>query len=140
MTPRISRKYSNRALKFVFNDFTSPYSILKEQSGLPFLYIQRIRLLLIEINEIYNLLGPMYLHSILIKQANVTSTRNSMGVVQPTCNTSTYGLSSARYYSKLWNELDKPLKRNLYRWKMLKEIFYPGLVQPVPARHVNYVF
>ena len=107
-------KVQYRALKFVFNDFTSPYSILREQSGLPLLYIQRIRLLLIEIYKMYNLLGPMYLHSILSKQANVTSTRNNLRVVQPICNTSTYCLSSARYYgSKLWNELDKPLKESV---------------------------
>ncbi len=107
-------KVQYRALKFVFNDFTSPYSTLREQSGLPLLYIQRIRLLLIEIYKMYNLLRPVYLHSILSKQANVTSTRNNLRVVQPICNTSTYGPSSARFYgSKLWNELDKPLKESV---------------------------
>ena len=119
-------KVQYRALKFAFCDFTSPYSILREQSGLSLLYIQRIRLLLIEIYKMYYLVGPMYLHSILSQQANMTSTRNNLRVVQPICNTSTYGLSSARYYgSKLWNELDKPLKesvsledfkRNILHW------------------------
>ena len=62
----------------------------------------------------YNLLGPVYLHSTLSKQVNVTSTRNNMRVVQSIRNTSTYGLSSVRYYgSKLWNELDKPLKESV---------------------------
>ncbi len=90
-------KVQCRVLKFVFNDFTSPFSILREQPGLPLLYIQRLRHLLIETYNMYNLLGPMYLHSILSK-ANVTSTtRNNPRVVQPIYNTATYGLSSARY-------------------------------------------
>ncbi len=50
----------------------------------------------------------MYLHSILSKQADMTSTGNNLGVVQPICHTSTSGLSSIRYHgSKLWNELEQ---------------------------------
>ncbi len=106
-------KVQYRALKFVFNDFKSPYSILREQSGLPLLYIQRIRALLIEIYKMYNLLGPMSLHDILCKHANRMSTRNNLRLLQPKCHTATYGLSSVRYYgAKLWNELDKPLKES----------------------------
>ena len=64
------------------------------------------------IYKLYNLLGPMYLPSILSKRANVTSTRNR--VLHPICKASTYAMNSARYYgSKLWNELDKPLKESV---------------------------
>ena len=87
-----------RALKFIFNDFKSPYSILREQSGLPLLYIQRIRVLLIEMYKMYNLLGPRYLHDILCKQANRMFTRNNL-LLQPKCNTSTYGFKIS---SLLW--------------------------------------
>ncbi len=73
------------------------------------------------IYKLYNLLGPMYLPSILSKRANVTSTRNR--VLHPICKASTYAMNSARYYgSKLWNELDKPLKeledvkRKIVKW------------------------
>ncbi len=72
----------------------------------------------------YNLPAPMYLHDILWKQANRMSTRNDLRLLQPKCNTSTYGLSSVRYYSaKLWNELEKPLKECISLGKILKEIF-----------------
>ena len=57
---------------------------------------------------------PTYQHSFFSKQANVTSTRNNLRVVEPICNTSTYGLRSTRYYgSKPWNELDRPLKESV---------------------------
>ena len=36
-------KVQHMELKFIFTDFKSPYSILREQSCLPLLYIQRIR-------------------------------------------------------------------------------------------------
>ena len=52
-------KVQYRALKFIFNDFKSPHSILREHSvwSLPLLYVQRIMVLLIEIYKMYNLLG-----------------------------------------------------------------------------------
>ncbi len=87
---------------------------MREQAGLSLLYVQRIRGLLIEICKMHNFLGPIYLHSILSKQANMTSTGNNLRVVQPKCRTSTYGLNSVRYYgAKLWNELDKQLKESV---------------------------
>ncbi len=106
------------------NDFKSPYSILREQSGPPLLYVRRIRVLLIEIYKIYNLLGPMYLHRIVSKQADVTSTRISLRVVQPKCRTSTYGLNSVRYMVQCYGTglIDKKsmsledFKRNIVNW------------------------
>ncbi len=53
-------------------------------------------------------------HDILCKQANRMSTRNNLRLLQPKCNTSTYGLSYGRYHgAKLWNEFDKPLKESI---------------------------
>ena len=40
-------------------------------------YIKRIWVVLIEMYKMYNLLGPMYLHNILRKQSNGTSTRSN---------------------------------------------------------------
>ena len=61
-------KVQFRVLKYILNDFKYPYSIFGEQSGLPLLYVKRIMVVLIEIYRMYNLLGPMYLHSSLSKQ------------------------------------------------------------------------
>ncbi len=98
----------------VSTDFKTAYSILREQSGLPLLYVQRIRVSLIKIYKMHNLLRPMYLHSILSKHAKMTSTRNNVRVVQPICHTPPYGLSRVRYCgATLWNEIDKQLKESV---------------------------
>ncbi len=97
---------------------------MREQAGLSLLYVQRIRGLLIEICKMHNFLGPIYLHSILSKQANMTSTGNNLRVVQPKCRTSTYGLNSVRYMVQCYGTglIDKKsmsledFKRNIVNW------------------------
>ena len=51
--------------------------MLREKSGLSLLYTHRIRLLRIELYEIYNCIGPGYLQNILAKPDGIIITRNN---------------------------------------------------------------
>ncbi len=86
-------KIQYRALKYVYNDYKSSYVDLLERANMPFLFIQRQRVLLMEAFKIYNKQSPLYLHDLLLQTGNEKSLRNNYSLVQPKCFSFTYGLN-----------------------------------------------
>ena len=86
-----------RALRFVFNDYTSTYATLLEKADMNTLYLTRLRYIAIESYKIMHALGPAYLHNLLDETEHTYNLRRDRNVTQPKCNTVTYGINSFRY-------------------------------------------
>ena len=115
-------KIQERALRFVHQDFTSTYEVLLKKGNHQMLYINRLRYFAIEVYKIIKGLGPLYLTDLLETKENIYNIRGGSKVVQPKCNTVTYGLRSFRYKaSKIWNELPEEYK-NVLTLKEFKEV------------------
>ena len=56
-------KLQFRALKFVFNDYTSPYEALLSRANLPSLEIGRLRSIALEVYKCQNQLNPIFLNA-----------------------------------------------------------------------------
>ena len=111
---KMMEKIQKRALRFVYNNFTSSYEELLKMGNHTTLYISRLRYIAIEVYKIINGLCPEYLTDLVKIKENMYSFRSSSRLVQPKCNTVTYGLRSFTYKaSKIWNDLPEIYKNVL---------------------------
>ncbi len=60
-------KIQFRALRYVYNDFTSSYASLREKANRPLTYIQRLKQMMIEVYKIYHNIGPVYMEDLFNK-------------------------------------------------------------------------
>jgi hypothetical protein len=68
-------KIQERALRFIYDDYTNSYNYLLEQSKLPSLKIRRLRVMALETYRIIYKTSPVLIHDIVkIKQ-------NSLGTI-----------------------------------------------------------
>jgi hypothetical protein len=75
-------KIQERGLRFVYNDFISPYSELLSRLGKRLLFVGRIRTIAMEAYKIVNKIGPALLHeNITTKESNLRD--RSVRAVQP---------------------------------------------------------
>ena len=106
-------KLQERALRFVFSDYTSPYNDLLNHGNFLFLSSFRIRYLA---KEMYKCV-----HGIIWMSKDTRhNLRDSNRLQQPEFETVRYGCRSFRYYgSKLWNALPTEFKtsENLLHFK-----------------------
>ena len=113
-------KLQERALRFVFSDYTSPYSDLLKHGNFLSLSALRIRYLAIEMYKCVYGINPRYLNELFIGKDTRYNLRDSNRLQQPEFETVRYGFKSFRYYgSKLWNALPTQLKasENLHHFK-----------------------
>ena len=113
-------KLQERALRFVFSDYTSPYSDLLKHGNFLSLSALRIRYLAIEMYKCVYDINPPYLNELFIGKDTRYNLRDSNRLQQPEFETVRYGFMSFRYYgSKLWNALPTQLKasENLHHFK-----------------------
>ena len=104
-------KLQERALRFVYNDFKSSYKKLRELSGKPLVYTQRLRSLLTEVQRSVNHEGPVYMTDMFKRKVLSYNIRNTNCLILPKVNSVKYGFNSFRYQgAKLWNSLDDNLK------------------------------
>jgi len=104
-------KIQERALKFVYDDYTSDYAQLLDKSKLPSLHIRRIRSLALETYKIINKEGPSYLHDLIHLKNNHYSFRYNNTVDIPQVRTSRYGINSFSYSAaKIWNGLPNNIR------------------------------
>ena len=104
-----------RALRHVFNDYTSTYTELRERANKPLLYVHRIKLIMIEIYKCINKLGAKYLHDMFILRRNSRNLRNEVALIQPRFNTIKYGKCSVTYEgSVIWNTLTNDMKQSIH--------------------------
>ena len=101
-------KLLERALRYVYHDFTSSYVELLAKTKLPSLYLDRTRNVLINVHKVLNnALLPV--NGLFARNHTPYDLRN-INLIQPICHTVTYGIKSFRYngaslYNKLPNEL-----------------------------------
>ena len=102
------KKIQERALRFIYDDYTNSYNYLLEQSKLPSLMIRRLRAMAITYRIIYKT-SPVYIHDIVkIKQNSYNFRYNNNRADTPHCRhrTTRYGKKSFSYEAaRLWNSL-----------------------------------
>jgi hypothetical protein len=103
---RKMEKIQERALRFIYEDYSSNYEQLLIKSGLVSLKIRRIRYIALETYKILNRLNPSYLHDLVKYKNNHYNFRYTNTVEIPQPRTENYGKKSFRYAAaKLWNSL-----------------------------------
>ena len=99
-------KLQERALRFIYDDNTSSYDTLLEQSKLPSLKIRRMRTMALETYKIVNKSSPEFLHNLITLKENSYNLRYKLTVNLPRPRTTRYGKKSFSYEAgKLWNSL-----------------------------------
>ena len=99
-------KVQERALRFVYEGFSSSYEDLLQKPGLPSLRIRRMRTMAIEVFKIVNEMCPPVLANLVEKRSSSYNFRYSNILQVPTVHTSTFGKRSFRYVAPvLWNSL-----------------------------------
>ena len=104
-------KIQERALRFVFNDINSNYIDLLCKSKRSSLFVERQRMICIQVYKIVNGICPSYLHDLLETKETTYSLRDPYLLIQPRVNTVKHGLLSFRYHgAKIWNGLPANIK------------------------------
>ena len=99
-------RIQERALRFIYDDYISPYQNLLSKSNFPSLHIRRLKTMALEAYKILHKQSPVYLHDLLVRNENKITFRYNNQVIIPRVRTTTHGLNSFRYSAaKLWNEL-----------------------------------
>ena len=119
-------KIQYKALKFVYNDFTSSYADLRKLARRPLMYTERQRCILVEVYKCLNHISPPYLHDMFNVKDLPYGLRNDSIVALPKYNYIKYVKYSILYDgATLWNTLDKNIvhaqslidfKRMLQTW------------------------
>ena len=105
-------KLQERALRIVFDDFSTSYEIMCERANTLPLSFYRLCFLALQMYECVNVFNPTYLNDLFTAQSNDYHLRDSSRLIQPKFNTFKFGFKSFRYFgAKLWNVLPINIKR-----------------------------
>ena len=75
------------------------------------LLIKRLRLIALFVFKSLHEMGPSYLNSMFTTRESPYAMRNRNTLIQPKCNSVTYGLRSLNYLGpRLWNSLPNSIK------------------------------
>ena len=85
-------KIQEKALRFIYNDYSSNYEMLLSKSKLPSLKVRRLRTIALEAFKILNIRTPAYLHDLLTYKNNSYSFRYTNTVGIPQVRTSGHGV------------------------------------------------
>ena len=97
-----------KALKFVYNNFTSSYADLRKLARRPLIYTERQRCISVEVYKCLNHISPPYLHDIFNVKDLPYGLRNDSIVALPRYNYIKHVKYSILYdEATLWNTLDK---------------------------------
>ena len=108
---RLIEKIQERALRFVYDDFTSPYEMLMKKGNHHSLYLGRLRNIALEVYKLLNDHSPSYIKDLITVKNSGYKLRNDIILNQPKCKTVTYGLNSFSYKGpKIWNNLPSHMK------------------------------
>ena len=119
---RLIEKLQERALRFVYNDFSSSYTALLLRGDHQTLYISRLKTMAIEVYKALHGLCPEYISDLITLKENKYELRSSIRLIQPKCNSVTHGLYSFSYKApKIWNDLPEECK-NAVTLKEFKNI------------------
>ena len=99
-------KVQVRALRFVYDDYTSSYINLLEKALVPSLQIRRMRTMALETYKIVNKLAPVCLHDLVNVKNSKYAFRYSNILDVPQVRTTRYGKKSFMFAAAtLWNDL-----------------------------------
>jgi hypothetical protein len=90
-------KLQERALRFIYDDNTSSYDTLLEQSKLPSLKIRQMRTMALETYKIVNKSSSEFLHNLITLKDNSYNFRYKLTVELPRPRTTRYGKKSFSY-------------------------------------------
>ena len=104
-------KIQERALRILYDDYTSTYDELIDKAGTNTLLINRLRLMALTVFKSIKSLNPPCLNDIFSKKSVPYRMRDSCIIEQPKRRTTTFGLRSFSFAgAKVWNELPTYLK------------------------------
>ena len=104
-------KIQERALRFIYSDYSSSYESLLIKSQLPSLKVRRLRTIALESFKILNNLSPAYLNDLLTFKKPSYSFRYQKTVEVPQVRTVKHGSRSFRSTAaKIWNSLPQDLR------------------------------
>ena len=107
-------KIQERALRFIYNEYTSSYEDLLCKSKLPSLKVRRLRTFALEVFKIDNKDCPVYLFDLIDIKNTSYSFRYQNKAALPQVRTTSFGLQSFRYAgAKLWNELPDHFRKDM---------------------------
>ena len=107
-------KIQERALRFIYNEYTSSYEDLLCKSKLPSLKVRRLRTFALEVFKIVNKDCPVYLFDLIDIKNTPYSFRYQNKAALPQVRTTNVGLQSFRYAgAKLWNELPDQFRKDM---------------------------
>ena len=100
-------KIQYRALKFVFNDFTSSYEVLLHKANLPTLELSRIRNIALEVFKAIHKLNPSFINNMFSDNVHTHSYNLRKDSLRHTHKrTRNYGLHSFNHVGvTVWNSL-----------------------------------
>ena len=120
-------KVNKRALRVVFNDYTSSYPELLVKAKRNCIYVQNLHVILVECFKYVNGMNPNILRNVFNLRNHEYNTRGIQMLQLPQVNTITHGINSFRYQApKLWNLLpdnmktagdEEEFKSNIKDWK-----------------------
>ena len=99
-------KINERALRIIYNDYTSTYKEMLDISHSDTVLLARLKNLTLDVFKSIKTLNPPYLNKLFEIKESPYDTRKSIQLVQPLRQTTTYGLRTISYTgAKLWNDL-----------------------------------
>lgn len=105
-------KLQERALRFVYENYTSPYQELLDKINIPSLQIRRIRIMALETFKIINNMAPPVLSDLIVKRNSNINFRYTNILQIPQVKTTSYGKNSFRYAAPaLWNSLPEHFRQ-----------------------------
>ena len=112
---------NERAVRYIFNERSTPYEKLLEKLGMTTLLNQRLAKIVCSVfKALNNPEAPRTITDLLTERSTTYNLRGHNILQQPKVNTSTYGLRSWRHLApKLWNNLPDSI-RTLNTYKTFK--------------------
>ena len=115
-----------RALRFIYNDYSSTHHDLLKTANTEHLHVKRIKEMACKVFKIVNNITPSFIQNLIMLKCSQYSMRKNNTAVVPRANTYKYGLKSfvhdgARIWNSLPNEMRKTVnyvefRRLIWNW------------------------
>jgi len=105
-------KIQERALRFVFNDYTSEYNHMLKINGESTLYLKRVRIMAQEVYKAIKNQSPKYMKELLTERNSRYSSRRPLDLYVPRVNQDKFGYKSYTFEApSVWNSLDVEIRQ-----------------------------
>ena len=105
-------KIQERALRFVFNDYTSEYRDMLQINGESTLYLKRVRIMAQEVYKAINNQSPKYVKELLSERNLRYSNRRPLDLYVPRVYQEKFGYKSYTFEApSVWNSLDLEIRK-----------------------------